>query len=195
MLGFVRYQVAAVVSWQATAVALVGIAAGVPLGIATGRVLWRVFATNFGVVPLIVVEILPVAALALGVLVGGQRARLRPRAARLPGHPRPSCCEPNRASVAWPGQSASSWSWSDSVIHCPYSASDQPQGPVAARELDPGEHPGAVDGLGAGDVRPQAAVGGDRGHQLAEGLPAMSVAECLQVGDGRVRGGALGGGA
>jgi ABC-type lipoprotein release transport system permease subunit len=68
VLGFVRYQVAAVVSWQATAVALVGIAAGLPLGIAAGKVLWRVFATNFGVVPLTVVEALPVAALALGVL-------------------------------------------------------------------------------------------------------------------------------
>ena len=69
VLGFVRYQVAAVVSWQATAVALVGIAAGMPLGIAAGRVLWRVFATNFGVVPLTVVEVLPVAALALSVLL------------------------------------------------------------------------------------------------------------------------------
>ena len=68
VLGFVRYQVAAVVSWQATAVALVGIVAGVPLGIAAGKVLWRVFATNFGVVPLAVVEALPVAALAIGVL-------------------------------------------------------------------------------------------------------------------------------
>ena len=68
VLGFVRYQVAAVVSWQATAVALVGIVAGVPLGIAAGRVVWRVFATNFGMVPLTVVEALPVAALAFGVL-------------------------------------------------------------------------------------------------------------------------------
>ena len=67
VLGFVRYQVAAVVSWQATAVALVWIAAGVPLGIAA-RVFRRVFATNFGVVPLTVVEALPVAALAFGVL-------------------------------------------------------------------------------------------------------------------------------
>jgi hypothetical protein len=41
----------------------------VPLGIAAGRVLWQVFATNFGVVPLTVVEVVPVAALALGVLV------------------------------------------------------------------------------------------------------------------------------
>jgi len=68
VLGFVRYQVAAVVSWQATTVALVGIAAGVPLGIAAGRVFWRVFATNFGVVPLTVVDALPVAALAFAVL-------------------------------------------------------------------------------------------------------------------------------
>jgi hypothetical protein len=68
VLGFARYQVAAVVSWQATTVALAGITAGVPLGIAAGKVLWRVFATNFGVVPLTVVDALPVAALALGVL-------------------------------------------------------------------------------------------------------------------------------
>jgi hypothetical protein len=68
VLGFARYQVAAVVSWQATTVALAGIAAGVPLGIAAGKVLWRVFATNFGVVPLTVVDALPVAALAIGVL-------------------------------------------------------------------------------------------------------------------------------
>jgi ABC-type antimicrobial peptide transport system permease subunit len=69
VLGFVRYQVAAIVSWQATAVAMIGIVAGLPLGIAAGKVVWRVFATNFGVVPLPVVPVLPVAGLALGVLV------------------------------------------------------------------------------------------------------------------------------
>ena len=31
--------------------ALAGIVVGLPLGIATGRFAWRVFATNFGVVP------------------------------------------------------------------------------------------------------------------------------------------------
>ena len=54
-LGFVRRQVAAAVCWQATTVALVGIVVGAPIGIAAGRVLWRVFATNFGVVPVPVV--------------------------------------------------------------------------------------------------------------------------------------------
>jgi len=42
VFGFLRRQVAAVVGWQATAVALVGIVAGVPLGIAVGKVAWRV---------------------------------------------------------------------------------------------------------------------------------------------------------
>ena len=68
VLGFVRRQVAAAVCWQATAVSLVGIAVGVPIGIAAGKVLWRVFATNFGVVPVPVAQPLLLAALVTGVL-------------------------------------------------------------------------------------------------------------------------------
>jgi hypothetical protein len=67
-LGFVRRQVAAAVCWQATTVALAGIVVGAPIGIAVGRVLWRVFATNFGVVPVPVAQPLLLAALAAGVL-------------------------------------------------------------------------------------------------------------------------------
>jgi ABC-type antimicrobial peptide transport system permease subunit len=67
-LGFVRRQVAAAVCWQATAVALAGIAVGVPAGIAAGRALWRLFATNFGVVPVAVVEPVLIVVLAVGVL-------------------------------------------------------------------------------------------------------------------------------
>ena len=67
-LGFVRHQVAAAVCWQATTVALAGIAVGAPTGIAVGRVLWRVFATDFGVVPVDVVEPILIAALVVGVL-------------------------------------------------------------------------------------------------------------------------------
>jgi putative ABC transport system permease protein len=67
-LGFVRRQVAAAVCWQASVVALIGIAIGVPAGIAAGRVLWQVFATNFGVVPVAVVEPVLIAVLAAGVL-------------------------------------------------------------------------------------------------------------------------------
>jgi ABC-type antimicrobial peptide transport system permease subunit len=67
-LGFVRRQVGAAVCWQASTVALVGIVVGAPIGIAAGRVLWRVFATNFGVVPVPVVPLLLLAGLAAGVL-------------------------------------------------------------------------------------------------------------------------------
>ncbi len=69
VLGFVRHQVGAVVSWQATAVALVGIGAGLPLGIAAGRLTWRVFASEVGAVPVTVVPVTALAALAGGVLV------------------------------------------------------------------------------------------------------------------------------
>jgi hypothetical protein len=67
-LGFVRRQVAAAVCWQATTVALIGIVVGAPIGIAVGRALWRVFAANFGVVPVPVAEPLALAGLAVGVL-------------------------------------------------------------------------------------------------------------------------------
>ncbi len=87
VLGFVRYQVAAVVSWQATAVALVGIAAGVPLGVAAGKIAWRVFATNFGVVPLTVVEALPVAAIAFGVLAAANALAFLPALLAARAHP------------------------------------------------------------------------------------------------------------
>ena len=68
-LGFVNRQVGAIVLWQATTVALVGIVVGIPLGIVVGRVVWNGFATNLGAVPVAAVPWLSIAALALGVLV------------------------------------------------------------------------------------------------------------------------------
>jgi hypothetical protein len=79
-LGFVRRQVAAAVCWQATTVALAGIVTGVPVGIAVGRVLWRLFATNFGVVPVPVVQPLLVAVLAAGVLAAANVLAVAPAA-------------------------------------------------------------------------------------------------------------------
>ena len=68
VLGFVRHQVAAAVCWQATTVAVIGLVAGVPLGVAAGQFVWRAFATNFGVVPVAVVPPLLLGALAAAVL-------------------------------------------------------------------------------------------------------------------------------
>jgi len=86
-LGFVRRQVAAAVCWQATAVALVGIAVGAPAGIATGKVLWRVFATNFGVVPVAVVEPVLIAALLAGVLAAANLLAAVPALLAARSHP------------------------------------------------------------------------------------------------------------
>jgi predicted lysophospholipase L1 biosynthesis ABC-type transport system permease subunit len=68
VIGFVRRQIAAAVCWQATTVALVGLIVGVPLGVLAGRLVWRDFAINVGVVPVAVVPPLLLAALAVAVL-------------------------------------------------------------------------------------------------------------------------------
>ncbi|HEY0936903.1 MAG TPA: FtsX-like permease family protein, partial [Trebonia sp.] len=68
-LGFVRRQLTAMVFWQALAVAVVGIVAGVPLGLLVGRVIWRVFATNLGVIPFTVYPGWLLAAIAAGFLL------------------------------------------------------------------------------------------------------------------------------
>jgi hypothetical protein len=79
-LGFVRRQVAAAVCWQATTVAVAGIAVGAPAGIAAGRVLWRLFAVNFGVVPVPVVPPLLLVLLAAGVLAAANVLAAAPAA-------------------------------------------------------------------------------------------------------------------
>lgn len=67
-LGFVRGQLAAIVLWQAATVAAVGVAAGIPLGLAAGRLAWRAFAGAIGVVPATVLPGWPIAALGCGAL-------------------------------------------------------------------------------------------------------------------------------
>ena len=86
-LGFIRRQVAAAVCWQATTVALVGIAVGAPIGIAAGKVLWRMFATNFGVVPVPVVQPLLLAALVTGVLAAANMLAVVPALLAARSHP------------------------------------------------------------------------------------------------------------
>jgi hypothetical protein len=88
VLGFARYQVAAVTGWQATTVALAGIVVGLPLGIATGRFAWGVFATTFGVVPLPVVQAVSLAVVACAVLAAVNVLAVLP--AWLAGRARPA---------------------------------------------------------------------------------------------------------
>ncbi len=68
-LGFTPRQLAAVVAWQSTVTAVVGVIVGVPLGIVIGRQLWTVFARNINAVPDPTVPVLSVVLVALGALV------------------------------------------------------------------------------------------------------------------------------
>jgi hypothetical protein len=68
-LGMVRRQLATIVFWQATTFAVIAIAAGIPLGIAAGRAIWRAFAISLGVVPVPVVQTWLIVALAAGALL------------------------------------------------------------------------------------------------------------------------------
>jgi ABC-type lipoprotein release transport system permease subunit len=68
-LGFVRPDVAKAVAWQATTTAAVALLVGVPLGIAAGRAVWRLFAEELGVLPEPVVPWWPLALAAAAAIV------------------------------------------------------------------------------------------------------------------------------
>jgi ABC-type antimicrobial peptide transport system permease subunit len=78
VLGFVKSQVVSTVAWQATALALVGVVVGVPLGVVIGRAVWNAFAHNLGVVPVSVVPALLVVGLAAGVMVAANIIAIGP---------------------------------------------------------------------------------------------------------------------
>jgi hypothetical protein len=68
-LGMLRRQVQGVVLWQATAVAVVAVALGVPLGLVAGRLAWDLTASGFGFVPDVVVPGWELATIIVGSLV------------------------------------------------------------------------------------------------------------------------------
>lgn len=68
-LGYVQRQLAAVVSWQASAVAVVGIAVGIPVGIVAGRQLWAAFADAIYAVAAPTVPTVQLVLVGLGALV------------------------------------------------------------------------------------------------------------------------------
>jgi hypothetical protein len=85
-LGFVPGQVRAAVAWQATTTVLIALVVGLPLGIAAGRWVWRLFTDHLGVVPepivpwLIIGLAIPAALLLANLIaVGPARAAGRTR--------------------------------------------------------------------------------------------------------------------
>ena len=86
-LGLLRSQVIAVVSWQATALAAVALAVGLPVGVVAGRWAWVIFADSVGVagradipVPLVLLIAPAVLLLAVGIAAvpAAAAARIRP---------------------------------------------------------------------------------------------------------------------
>jgi ABC-type antimicrobial peptide transport system permease subunit len=85
-VGFTRRQVGAAVVVAALTTAVVGLAVGVPLGLAAGRVIWAELAASVGVagdiaVPGAALVVLPGAVVLVALLVAALPAR---RAVRLP---------------------------------------------------------------------------------------------------------------
>ena len=78
VLGFLNRQVAATVAWQATTLALIGIVIGVPLGVVVGQAVWNAFADNLGAVPVAVVPVWVIVALAVGVLAAANLLAIGP---------------------------------------------------------------------------------------------------------------------
>jgi ABC-type lipoprotein release transport system permease subunit len=65
-LGFERRQVRAMLAWQATALAVIGLVLGIPIGIFVGEAVWNRVAESLGIAPVIV---LPALALATSIPV------------------------------------------------------------------------------------------------------------------------------
>jgi ABC-type lipoprotein release transport system permease subunit len=83
-LGFVRTQLSRAVAWQASALAVVAVLVGLPLGIAAGRWVWAVFAGRLGVpprpvTPVLAVTLLVPTTIVLANLVAAVPARLAAR--------------------------------------------------------------------------------------------------------------------
>jgi ABC-type lipoprotein release transport system permease subunit len=68
-IGFSRRQIASVVAWQASVVAIVGAVIGIPAGIILGRGLWTLFAHEIYAVPSATVPGLQLILVAVAALV------------------------------------------------------------------------------------------------------------------------------
>jgi ABC-type antimicrobial peptide transport system permease subunit len=87
VLGLVQRQVGAMVCWQATTVAGIGVIVGVPLGLVLGDYVWRTFASNLGAVPIAVIPVGLVLAIVAGVVVFANVLALAPAALAARLHP------------------------------------------------------------------------------------------------------------
>jgi len=82
-LGFEGWQLGSILAWQATAIGLIGLVVGVPLGVVAGRVVWRAVASSIGVVDdpvtpalaVVAVSVVTVVVVITAAIVPGRSAR------------------------------------------------------------------------------------------------------------------------
>jgi FtsX-like permease family len=79
-LGMTRREIRAVVAWQTSLTLVIALVAGVPLGIALGRLAWQDFATSLGVVPAAAVPAALLAGAAALLLLSGNLLAALPAA-------------------------------------------------------------------------------------------------------------------
>jgi FtsX-like permease family len=80
VLGLTHGQVRAIVAWQTSAILLVAVALGLPLGLVAGRWTWANFAGSIGVLPITVVPVAAIVLGALALLIGGNALATAPAA-------------------------------------------------------------------------------------------------------------------
>jgi ABC-type antimicrobial peptide transport system permease subunit len=88
VLGFANSQVGSVVAWQATTLAGIGTIVGTPIGVITGRAVWKAFANNLGAVPVSVVPVWFLVALLACVVVVANLIAIGPALVAARSHPK-----------------------------------------------------------------------------------------------------------
>jgi ABC-type lipoprotein release transport system permease subunit len=76
--GFTRGQVSSTVSWQATTVATLGVTAGFALGLPSGALLWRATADRVGVLDVVILPAVVLAAITIGTFAIANAVALVP---------------------------------------------------------------------------------------------------------------------
>ncbi len=82
-LGFTRRQLAATIAWQSSVAVAIGTVVGVPLGIALGRWLWNLFASEIHAVSDPSIPGLSIFLIAVGVLLLANAVAALPGACRI----------------------------------------------------------------------------------------------------------------
>jgi ABC-type antimicrobial peptide transport system permease subunit len=86
-LGFVPAQVRAAVAWQATTLAVVAVALGIPIGVAAGRWAWLAFTHQLGIVPEAATPLLVLLVMVPATLVVANLVAILPARAASRAHP------------------------------------------------------------------------------------------------------------